>query len=240
MSDIYTSDGTPAQEVTVTLKLLVRKPDQEQMARDIRRVLASRKALKRVLNAIVTIGVEGPGMITRNRQGIAAEREEPQAQELCHVYAECPGCAVALAPDATHAEGCEWLASVQAGVKAVHRAMITPWSEVEQELDTEEAEPEWHATGGRTPPAHHSAFLGHELEPIDASQCEEDLGSDPLDATQRDNPPEDTQPPDELGHLHTCPSDGTEFPCMVRHPSGTLTVNAVITLCPLWHRGVVR
>lgn len=50
-------------EVVLTVRLHV--DDEEQMAKDIRRVLASRKALKRLLNAITVIGVEGPGMVPR-------------------------------------------------------------------------------------------------------------------------------------------------------------------------------
>lgn len=65
MSDLYASDGTRLHEVTMTIGLLVREGEQEQMARDVRRVLGSRKALKRLLNSIATIAVEGPGMITR-------------------------------------------------------------------------------------------------------------------------------------------------------------------------------
>ncbi len=65
MSEFYASDGTRLHEVTLTATLLVREGEQEQMARDIRRVLASRKALKRLLLSIATIAVQGPGMISR-------------------------------------------------------------------------------------------------------------------------------------------------------------------------------
>lgn len=78
MIDMQDSDGTPLHEVEVTLKLLVREPDIQQTARDVRRVLGSRKAIMRLLNAIVTISVEGPGMITR----------QPRHLYQCHVC--CP------------------------------------------------------------------------------------------------------------------------------------------------------
>ncbi len=66
-------------EVTITLKLHVDDGEeaQTQMARDIRRALASRKALKRLLNAITVIQVEGPGMTPRSRAGTPGERAEP-------------------------------------------------------------------------------------------------------------------------------------------------------------------
>lgn len=78
MSDIYDSDGTPMHEVTMTLKLLVREDETKQMARDVRRVLANRKALRRLLTSIVTIDVEGPDMFTR----------QPRYTYQCHVC--CP------------------------------------------------------------------------------------------------------------------------------------------------------
>jgi hypothetical protein len=83
MIDMQDSDGTPLHEVTVTLKLLVREGETKQMARDIRRMLASRQAIMRVLTGIVTIGVEGPDMITRNRRGRPAHQTEDAYQ--CHV-----------------------------------------------------------------------------------------------------------------------------------------------------------
>ena len=48
--------------------------------------------------------------------------------------AECPGCAVALAPGAAHADRCEWLIAVKAGVRAFREGRITPWSDVKREL----------------------------------------------------------------------------------------------------------
>jgi len=52
----------------VRLAVLLHVDDgDEQMARDIRRMLASRKALKRLLNAITVIKVDGPGMKPRGR-----------------------------------------------------------------------------------------------------------------------------------------------------------------------------
>ena len=65
MSTFYTEDGKRMHEVTVTLGLLVPDDEVAQMARDMRRVLGSRKALKRLLLSIATIGVDGPGMISR-------------------------------------------------------------------------------------------------------------------------------------------------------------------------------
>ena len=80
MGQVINRPASPPPTV-LTVKLHVADGEEEQMARDIRRVLASRKALKRVLNAITVIGVSGPGMVARNRIGTPGNRIEPEEQE---------------------------------------------------------------------------------------------------------------------------------------------------------------
>lgn len=158
MTEFYASDGTPMREVTMTLKLLVRDDETKQMARDVRRVLASRKALRRLLTSIVTIGVEGPEMFTRQpRQAYQCHDCCPPGEpcphgedEFCDCDHEdattssapslCPGCTTPLGPEANHAEGCAWLRGVKAGVADLRAGRITLWTEVERELGINHAE----------------------------------------------------------------------------------------------------
>lgn len=275
MTEIYAADGTRMHEVTVTLKLLVREDETKQMARDVRRVLASRKALRRLLTSIVTIGVEGPEMITRppnlptrewhdtgpadevasscpeRLRGVLwpmerAERSPDEAaiaravlsihgpppeEYQCHVCCPpgepcpcdsrphgndefcdcdhtergappCPGCEATLTPTTKHAEGCEWLRGVKAGVQAVRAGRTTPWSEVKRELGIEDA-------------------------PQD-DKPDEVLASRPGSYG------------DGLHHTHVCPACVTAnnvFLCRAEHPARGLLLHdgEVVALCPRKH-----
>lgn len=52
-------------EVTITLLLHVKDGEEEQTAKDIRRLLGARKAIRRLHNQIVVAKVEGPGRVSR-------------------------------------------------------------------------------------------------------------------------------------------------------------------------------
>lgn len=234
MTEIYASDGTPMHEVTLTVKLLVREDDLVQNARDVRRTLASRKALRRLLLRIVTIGVEGPGMITRPRRTPPTGEEEP-----------------------------EWHATGGLGATAHHGALLGHEPDEEEDdykaeryvLTCGKRTKSGRACqrfivglydGGET-----GSFWHPKLGTCDMRNKEwrcwqhgdvTERGSPP-DGNQRDTTKEDTHLDlpagtpgaygDGLHHTHQCPTHGTTFPCRAEHRQGTILTNRdVIGLCP--------